>query len=158
MKSRIQTVNWRRPAWIGLALLCGFLIGCTGHTYRRPERSPDEAYVRYDTKDMIFEYYIPKDHLDDPDTRVRLVFMGPRGGALKKSESEWGPMRICCCGPPSHRNSYSGGLHVEELRQLARKGGVGIWKVVLVVEKPGQAPLEVASEKFMLYRRTLKRR
>ncbi|TET44552.1 hypothetical protein E3J62_09930 [candidate division TA06 bacterium] len=154
MKSRIQTVNWRRPAWMGVALLCGFLIGCTGHTHRIPESWPDEAYVRFDTKDMIFEYYIPGGHLDDPDTKVRLVFIGPRGKAVR--ENEWGQSRRC--GPPQHIIYCSSSLDVKRLRQLARKGGLGTWKVVLIVKKPGQAPLEVASEKFTLSRRTLRMR
>jgi len=154
MKSGIPTVNWRKPAWISLALLCAFLIGCTGHTYRRPERTPGQGYVRYDAKKLIFEYYIPEGYLDDLDTKMQLVFISPRGKIIK--ESEWGATRRW--GPRSHRNCYCGPLVVEDFKQLARKGGFGTWRVLLIVKKPGNPPVEVASDKFILFRRILRKR
>jgi hypothetical protein len=139
----------RRPTQASFALLCILLAGCTNPAYRRPRYDSDEPFVRYDPREMIFEWQVPESYLAESGSKARLLFVGPNQHIIEEHDdltaSRWEGRRtrvVYFCRTISQ----------EELDRLFDKGGKGTYSVFLIINRPGEPGWQVASDQFTLPR------
>jgi hypothetical protein len=138
----------RRSALRSLVPLCILLVGCANSTSRKPQYGPNEPFVRYDLRTMVFECHLPSSCMAEPGSKARLLFLGPNGDIIEDHDDLTAPGR----GERSSPVYFLCTISREELDRLFEKGGEGAYNVILIIKRPGEPGWQVASDQFTLPR------